>query len=77
MKSRDFCYWLQGMFELTSTTSLDAIQTDKIKKHLAMVFKHDIDPSAGLSAHQQELNDLHGKMELGGVDPLTGLTMRC
>lgn len=77
MKSRDFCYWLQGLFELGNINSLDAIQTDKIKKHLAMVFKHEIDPSAGSTAHQQELSELHGKPTIGGVDPLTGMTLRC
>ena len=67
MKSRDFCYWLQGMFELTNTVTLDAIQTDKVRKHLAMVFKHEIDPSAGSVAHQQDLTELHGPA-VGGID---------
>lgn len=59
MKSRDFCYWLQGMFELSDIKSLDTFQTDKIKKHLGMVFKHEIDPEAGDSKLQEALNALH------------------
>ncbi len=48
MTSRDFAYWLQGLFELSpSGISLDGEQTDKIRKHLAMVFLHEIDPSFG------------------------------
>lgn len=47
MKSRDFCYWLQGFFEITGhATQLRAQQTEIIQRHLALVFKHDIDPQA-------------------------------
>lgn len=47
MQSRDFCYWLQGYFEITEDkkTGLSTDQTDMIKRHLALVFKHEIDPS--------------------------------
>lgn len=45
MTSREFCYWLQGMFELNGAPSLDERQTKMIKNHLDMVFIHDIDPS--------------------------------
>ena len=47
MTSRDFCYWLQGFFELTgpSQTGLSVSQVDCITKHLNMVFIHEIDPS--------------------------------
>lgn len=58
MKSVEFCYWLQGMFELSKPESLTPAQTELIKRHLAMVFKHEIDPSYPAS-QQNELNDLH------------------
>lgn len=45
MTSRDFCFWLQGFFELSNEKYLDETQTNMIKKHLAMVFVHEIDPS--------------------------------
>jgi len=51
MKSRDFCYWLQGFFELQDgsttppTQHLSATQVAAIKAHLSMVFVHEIDPS--------------------------------
>jgi len=37
MKSEQFCYWLQGLFELGNQTQLDEKQTELIKKHLNMV----------------------------------------
>lgn len=82
MKSRDFVYWLQGYFEIMNDPpgvvgALSGKQVEIIKRHLAMVFKHEIDPSAGSTAHQVELNELHGKPQIGGIDPITGATMRC
>lgn len=58
MKSVEFCYWLQGLFELGKPTSLTAEQTDLVKRHLDMVFVHEIDPS--YPAQQQDaLNKAH------------------
>ncbi len=71
MTSRDFCYWLQGFFELTAAGkhpedgSLTNVQGDMIRRHLALVFKHEIDPNAGPPAHQAELNKIHE----GGTKP--------
>lgn len=58
MTSRDFCYWLQGYFELSGTTTLDAKQSELVKKHLHMVFYHEIDPSFGKD--KQTLDKIHG-----------------
>ena len=44
MNSRDFAYWLQG-FEIADPKVLNEKQVDLIRKHLAMVFVHEIDPS--------------------------------
>lgn len=59
MTAREFCYWMQGMFELTDPKTLDERQTDLIKRHLAMVFLHEIDPSAGPPKMQELLDALH------------------
>jgi len=62
MKARDFCYWLQGYFELAEreqSKSLNAEQITCIEKHLEMVFAHDIDPDAGDDKHQDVLNKIH------------------
>lgn len=59
MQSRDFIYWLQGYFEISNSAALAEPQVDVIKKHLALVFKHEIDPSMGGQEHQDVLNDIH------------------
>jgi hypothetical protein len=65
MTSRDFCYWLQGFFELNEVSSelLTAHQLKVIKAHLAMVFLHEIDPSAGPPEHQAKLDAAHAAGE--------------
>lgn len=45
MTSRDFCYWLQGFFELSGERNITSAQAETIKRHLNMVFIHEIDPS--------------------------------
>lgn len=59
MKSRDFAFWLQGFFELSSSRNLSENQVDMIKAHLNLVFKHDIDPEMGDEKTQNELNNIH------------------
>jgi len=44
MNTIDFCYWLQGYFEISGETDISAEQADVIQKHLSLVFKHEIDP---------------------------------
>ena len=56
MKSVDFCYWLQGMFELSDPQTLNDSQTKLIKNHLHMVFKHEIDD---LYDNKDQLNEIH------------------
>lgn len=77
MTSRDFCFWIQGFFELTYSPTLNDKQLEMVKRHLALVFKHEIDPSMGNEHHQAGLNQTHsggsdGKMagvaQIGGVD---------
>lgn len=59
MNSRDFVYWLQGFFELSGDIDLiNGEQLDLIKRHLAMVFVHEIDPSFGaILPVLQEIHD--------------------
>lgn len=45
MKSRDFCFWLQGYFEVAKPKTVTTEELDMIKRHLNLVFKHEIDPS--------------------------------
>jgi hypothetical protein len=72
MKSVEFCYWLQGLFELGDTTGgISSEKTDLIKRHLAMVFHHEIDPSYG----QQQVQDALNKLHQTGLLPDTPATM--
>ena len=59
MTSRDFCYWMQGFFEISGAKEVTPEQLTVIKNHLNMVFKHEIDPSHGDAAHQKKLSDAH------------------
>ncbi len=77
MTSRDFCYWLQGCFELSNPQELTARETTLIKQHLALVFKHEIDPSIpDLAGELQAIHDGKPKPRMGGVN-LAGQTYRC
>jgi len=47
MNTTEFVYWLQGMFELTDTKTLNENQVKIIKEHLKLVFEKktpDISP---------------------------------
>ena len=44
MNSIDFCFWLQGYFEISEATELTSKQTQVVKDHLHLAFKHEIDP---------------------------------
>jgi hypothetical protein len=66
MTSRDFCFWLQGFLELREDTpsvntmqGLTGHQAEVVRKHLALVFKHEIDPAMGDKAKQAELSAIH------------------
>ena len=59
MTSRDFCYWLQGFFEIQGPLEgISEGQAEIIKNHLAMVFHHEIDPSFPAN-EQDSLNNIH------------------
>lgn len=68
MTPTEFCYWLQGFFELQkvaetspqyNNTKINNQQAVLIEKHLNLVFAHSIDPKAGPPEHQQLLNSIH------------------
>lgn len=61
MTSRDFCFWLQGYFEIAGESDIDQKQVEIIKKHLNLTFIHDIDESMGDKDHQDKLNEVHDK----------------
>ena len=80
MTSRDFAFWLQGYFEISGVDEIGVPETEMIKKHLNLVFKHEIDPSMGDEKHQQVLNEIHspsgGKINFPSFNPDKEL-LRC
>lgn len=69
MNTIDFCFWLQGYFEISGETELSKEQVKVIRNHLDLVFKHEIDPlrenqtttnaSVLNNAHTPGNNDIH------------------
>lgn len=61
MNTIDFCYWLQGFFELSESNNLTENQVQKIRNHLNLVFKHEIDPlrESQTQIPASELNQIH------------------
>ncbi len=78
MNSVDFCFWLQGFFEIGGNTQITNEQAEIIKNHLALVFVHEIDQIRNSQTHvpAETLQNVHdGKTftKPGKNDPL----MRC
>lgn len=75
MKAESFCYWLQGFLEIADAHPkageyhIHADQVKTIKAHLAMVFKHEIDPSMGTPEHRDALQELHDKAKMQPPQP--------
>lgn len=65
MKASEFCYWLQGFFEIAHAsddprkTSLNSEQVEIVQRHLSLVFKHELDAQHGDAEHQAALNAIH------------------
>lgn len=60
MTSVQFAYWLQGFFEIGNPKEINEEQTLMIKKHLGLVFFHEIDPSYSDDPKvQAEMNKIH------------------
>ena len=64
MTPRDFCYWLQGHFEINEYNPLAGLSAAKvqiIKKHLELTFKAKVDVNRFPDA-----NEVYGQLELLG-----------
>lgn len=70
MTSREFCYWLQGYFEIRKEADgLTQEQSEIIQKHLSLVFIHEIDNSYGDKEHTAKLNDAHNILKAQDLRP--------
>jgi len=76
MTSRDFCYWLQGFFEIQGEPYINDKQAAIIRNHLTLVFKHEIDPS--MPDPTGELQAIHdGAPPKPVLPPNTQFLARC
>lgn len=76
MLTSEFCYWLQGYFELSESNDLSQQQVEVIKAHLALVFLHDLDPKQIKDKLQKTHDSGNKNPTFGGVDNL-GNVYRC
>jgi hypothetical protein len=78
MTARDFCYWLQGVFEVgiggNTGVPLSAEKVTVIRNHLNLVFIHDIDPT--IPGDPAKLQAVHDGDKIGKVRP-DGSIARC
>lgn len=74
MNEREFCYWLQGFFELNAVAVITPEQTNVIRNHLNLVFTHAIDPS--YSGDPATLQAIHDGKQIGQTMP-DGSIARC
>ncbi len=68
MKASEFCYWLQGYFEISGVDidtmlpkEMNCLQVQVVQKHLSMVFKHELDKTHGTLEEQATLQAMHDK----------------
>jgi len=59
MTSTNFCYFLQGYLELSDPKTISKEELTRIKGHLRLAFRDDIDPSMGNKLYQDKLNKIH------------------
>lgn len=71
MNPRDFCFWLQGYFELSKSNELTRQQLETIKEHLALVFE-DIIFTPNPTAYSPSLEFLNNPRSIvSNSTPLT------
>lgn len=56
MNPQDFCYWLQGFFELTEPRNLTEREVTIIKQHLDLVFNKVTPTIPTINAHSVNTN---------------------
>ena len=83
MKASEFCYWLQGFFEISGATpqepgAINSKQSAIIQTHLSLVFAHELDKQHGDAEEQASLQAIHdgNRLKLGGTGP-NGEIYRC
>lgn len=69
MTPEQFCFWLQGLFELSDPKQLTKAQVKMVKEHLDLVFEHAAgEPAPPLTEEEQALG-LAKRSDLYPGDP--------
>ncbi len=78
MTARDYAYWCQGFFELAEPGPMSADQVAMMRRHLALVFKHEIDPSIdkGDPNAAQQLQAVHDGALSPHLTPIQGFPLK-
>ena len=79
MNTIDFCYWLQGYFEISGKKEISPEQVEIIKNHLNLVFKHEIDPlrESQTTTGTDVLNHAHSQGPSSAFNPKNDHLVRC
>ena len=70
MTPEQFCYWLQGFYELSGEeVTMSAAQVAVVRSHLGLVFHHVLDKEhdGGDPKKAAQLNQLHSGSHKGPV----------
>jgi hypothetical protein len=74
MDPKDFCRWLQGVFDISKIEELNEEQIAMIRVHLNTVFE---DKTGGGTAGLLKKEDPHHKENLWKVDPKIKTVLTC
>lgn len=68
MNATEFCYWLQGFFEVSNPANLTKKQTEMVKEHLGLVFEKVTTGSFIVPKHKAKDALSAAKRTLSGMD---------
>jgi len=77
MTSKQFIYFLQGYLEMADPKTISEKELKKIKGHLQLAFRDDIDKSYVDKEHQDNLSAAHEGKNTGNYFNLNEPLERC
>lgn len=77
MTPENFCYWLQGFFELHDPSKLTEEQVGMIKEHLQLTFNKVTGPYTITSATSKGYSGTQGYSSSSGKSGTTGHSGTC
>jgi hypothetical protein len=77
MNTQDFCYWLQGFFELSGEDNLTPQQVKVIKEHLQLAFKKETTETVKKESIDEFLDRMRKGIYSPGVIKPNDLKVTC